>query len=127
MAIATPICRTAPEVWLELAHSYTEHDLPWQAEYTARQALRLDASLEQHLLVSAIGHRQALSGGDALLGRTALPDASLLAERAFCQSGGLFGGLADLAVSGTLAGDVEGSGRAAGVRAIREGPTISGI
>ncbi len=70
-----------PEVWLELAHSYTELDLPWQAEYTARQALRLDTSLEQRLPVSAVGHRQDTSGGDALLGRAALPDASLLAER----------------------------------------------
>ena len=34
-----------PALWLEIARDYSEHGLPWQAGYAARQALRLDAAL----------------------------------------------------------------------------------
>jgi len=70
-----------PDVWFELARNYAAHGLPWQAGYAARQALRLDAALEPQLLALDIGNWQDALAGDAILGRTALPDAALLAER----------------------------------------------
>ena len=70
-----------PAVWLELARSYTDHGLPWQAGYAARQALRLDASLLPQLQALDVRHWQDAAAGDALLGRAALPEAESLAER----------------------------------------------
>jgi len=70
-----------PTVWLDLARSYASRGLPWQAGYAARQALRLDAGLEAQLQALDIGPWHDTSAGDALLGRTTLPEAAALAER----------------------------------------------
>jgi predicted O-linked N-acetylglucosamine transferase (SPINDLY family) len=70
-----------PLVWLDLARYYEGHDLPWQAGYAARQALRFDAGLWPQLQALDIGHWQDASAGDALLGRATLPEAALLAEQ----------------------------------------------
>lgn len=71
------------QVWLALTRSYADHELPWQAAYTARQALRLDASLALQLQTLALGQWQDATAGDALLGRTSLPQAAALAEHFF--------------------------------------------
>jgi protein O-GlcNAc transferase len=76
-----------PAVWLDLARSYARQDLPWQAGYAARQALRLDASLLPALraMESAgalqAGRWQDTAAGDGLLGRASLPEAWALAQR----------------------------------------------
>lgn len=70
-----------PAVWLDLARSYAGDGLPWQAGYAARQAHRLDASLEPQLRALDIGHWKDAAAGDALLGRAMLPEAAVLAER----------------------------------------------
>ena len=36
---------TQPLLWQALARQYAKQSLPWQGGYTARQAVRLDASL----------------------------------------------------------------------------------
>ena len=70
-----------PALWLALARAYAADDLPWQAAYAARQALRLDASLLPALQALAIDAWQDPNGGDALLGRATLANAGALAER----------------------------------------------
>lgn len=75
-----------PALWLDLARLYAGQVLPWQAGYAARQALRLDAGLLPALqaLEGAAGLPagwQSSAGGDALLGRAALPEAASLAQR----------------------------------------------
>src|SRR5688572_1075866 len=72
---------TQPELWLELARRYAACALPWQAGYAARQALRLDAALRPRLQALDMGPWQDAAKGDALLGRAALPEAAILAER----------------------------------------------
>lgn len=72
---------TQSGVWFNLARTYALQGLLWQAGYTARQALRLDAALRPRLLALDMGPWQDAAAGDALLGRFALPDADLLAQR----------------------------------------------
>lgn len=76
---------TQPAVWLVLARSYAARGLPWQAGYAARQALRLDAALAPQLQALDIGQWQDATAGDALLGRSALPEAAALAQRFFAR------------------------------------------
>ena len=61
--------------WLKLAQCYAASGLLWQAGYTARQALRLDAALLPTLQGLAIGPWQDVGAGDGMLGRPRLPDA----------------------------------------------------
>lgn len=70
-----------PVLWLDLARSYAECGLPWQAGYAARQALRLDANLKPQLQALDMGLWQDIAAGDALLGWAVLPDAAVLAEK----------------------------------------------
>lgn len=74
---ATPV---QAEVWLELARHYSRRDLPWQASYAARQALRCDVTLRPQLEALNLGAWQDAAAGDALLGRAVLPEAATLAE-----------------------------------------------
>jgi protein O-GlcNAc transferase len=74
----SPVDATA---WYELAQNYAAIDLPWQAGYAARQAVRCNADLRSRLDALAIGAWQDAAGGDALLGRTSHPEATHLAER----------------------------------------------
>jgi predicted O-linked N-acetylglucosamine transferase (SPINDLY family) len=62
-------------LWLKLAQCYAASGLLWQAGYTARQALRLDAALLPTLQALAIGSWQDAGAGDDMLGRPSLPDA----------------------------------------------------
>lgn len=78
---------TQSAVWLELAGHYAKQGLPWQAGYTARQALRFDAGLLPQIQALAIDRWQDTSGGDALLGRAALPEAASLAEKFIARLG----------------------------------------
>jgi len=55
-------------LWLSLARSYAGHGLPWQAGYTARQALRFDATLAPALQALDIGSWQEATAGEAALG-----------------------------------------------------------
>jgi predicted O-linked N-acetylglucosamine transferase (SPINDLY family) len=75
---ATP---TQAGPWQDLARAYAAADLPWQAGYSARQALRLDAGLRDALQALAIPRWQDAAAGDALLGRPALADGQALARR----------------------------------------------
>lgn len=70
-----------PTIWLALARRYAALDLPWQAGYAARQALRLDATLDASLQLLAIGPWHDATFGDGMLGRTTLAQADLLAQR----------------------------------------------
>lgn len=70
-----------PTLWLALARNYAGLGLPWQAGYAARQALRCDATLAPALNVLTLGPWQDVAAGDALLGRSALPETAALAER----------------------------------------------
>jgi protein O-GlcNAc transferase len=72
---------TQAPVWLALAQGYAGQGLPWQAGYTARQALRCDATLGSALKALKLTAWQDVSAGDALLGRTSLPEAAALAQR----------------------------------------------
>ncbi len=74
-----------PERWFELARHYAAAGFPWQAGYTARQALRLDAALLPRLQALNLGAWQNTTLGDALLGRPRLDDAAALAERFLAQ------------------------------------------
>lgn len=74
-----------PAVWLDLARSYVNDGLPWQAGYAARQAYRLDANLEPQLQALDAGYWKDATAGDALLGRATLPEAVLLAERFYAR------------------------------------------
>jgi predicted O-linked N-acetylglucosamine transferase (SPINDLY family) len=68
-------------VWLALARCYAGQSLLWQAGYTARQALRMDATLGPALNALKLTAWQDVSEADALLGRSTLPDAAVLAKR----------------------------------------------
>ena len=70
-----------PQQWQQLERQYAGQGLPWQAGYAARQAYRLDATLQPQLQALDIGAWQDAALGDALLGRPALPEAQGLAER----------------------------------------------
>jgi protein O-GlcNAc transferase len=76
-----------PEVWLDLARLYAAHQLPWQAGYAARQAVRMDAGLlpELQALEAQGGLRagqwQDPATGDGLLGRAHLPESASMAQR----------------------------------------------
>jgi protein O-GlcNAc transferase len=72
---------TQPLVWLALAKNYHDRGLPWQAGYAARQAQRLDASLESQIQQLGITNWKDATSGDALLGRSMLPEAASLEER----------------------------------------------
>jgi len=61
---------TLTAVWWRLAHKYAAQGLPWQAGYAARQAVRLDASLEPKCQKLNIGQWKEADGGDGLLGRS---------------------------------------------------------
>ncbi len=69
------------KLWFALARAYAADGLPWQMAYTARQALRLDATLGPQLKALANHDWQDMASGDAQLGRTLLPNAIPLAER----------------------------------------------
>ena len=69
--------------WRELARCYAKADLPWQAGYSARQALRLDVGLLGSLQALNIPGWQDAALGDALLGRPSLNDAET--PRIFCS------------------------------------------
>ena len=71
---------TQAPVWLALARGYTAQGLPWQAGYTARQALRCDTTLGTALKDLKLTAWQDVSAGDALLGRATLPEAATLCE-----------------------------------------------
>src|SRR4249919_1300862 len=58
-----------PESWLALARHYAPRDLPWQAAYAARQALRLEPAAATRLQELGIDPGQCAAGGDARLGR----------------------------------------------------------
>lgn len=70
--------------WLDLARAYAAASLPWQAGYAARQALRLDSTLQATLQALAIPGWQDPALGDAQLGRPGLADAAAQAGR--CQA-----------------------------------------
>ena len=69
---ASPVQASA---WFELSRAYAAANLPWQAGYAARQALRCDAALQPRLQDLNLGAWQDTGAGDALLGRAALPEA----------------------------------------------------
>ena len=69
--------------WRDLARAYAKADLPWQAGYSARQALRLDAGLLGALQALNIPRWQDAALGDALMGRPSLNDAET--PRIFCS------------------------------------------
>ncbi len=71
---------TQAPAWLSLARGYAARGLPWQAGYTARQALRCDATLGPALKALRLTAWQDVSAGDALLGRATLPEAATLSE-----------------------------------------------
>lgn len=70
-----------PLAWLDLARHYAGRQLPWQADYAARQAVRCDAALRPQVEALALGGWQATAAGDALLGRAGWPDAASQVER----------------------------------------------
>ena len=70
-----------PQVWLSLARAYASEDLRWQSAYAARQAMRLDATLEEGLERLDIGAWRDEAAGDGRLGRAELADGCELAER----------------------------------------------
>jgi protein O-GlcNAc transferase len=67
--------------WLDLVRDYRQNDLPWQAGYAARQALRCDPALRRELdaLQQASGYEP--DAGDGLLGRPTLAGSGELIER----------------------------------------------
>ncbi|MES2354011.1 MAG: hypothetical protein V4568_06305 [Pseudomonadota bacterium] len=72
---------TQAQAWLELARRYADIGMPWQAGYAARQAVRVDVGLTSVLQHLDIGNWQDAAAGDALLGRTTLPEAAALGEK----------------------------------------------
>ena len=64
-----------PELWLTLARSYAACDLPWQAGYAARQALRVAACAQPLLALRDVANN------DSQLGRAALAESDALIER----------------------------------------------
>ena len=68
-------------LWLALARDYQRHELPWQAAYAARQALRSDPGARGQLETLALGDRQEPNAGDAQLGQPRLAHAAALIER----------------------------------------------
>jgi len=70
-----------PLLWQALARQYAKQSLPWQGGYTARQAVRLDASLAPGLHALGLTGWQDAAAGDAQLGRATLPEAAALAQR----------------------------------------------
>lgn len=80
---------TRPALWLDLAGSYAERGLVWQAGHAARQAYRLDASLLAQLQALQLRAWQDTHDGDAWLGGLALAnvgaDAGALMQR-FAQA-----------------------------------------
>lgn len=64
--------------WHELASCYAGHNLPWQAGYAARQALRFDSALLPALNKLSIGAWQDAAMGDGRLGRPDLRDTEQL-------------------------------------------------
>jgi len=74
------------DVWLDLARRYVQRDLPWQAGYAARQALRLDPALASQLQALEIESWQEATAGDALLGRSTLPQAAQWSVRFHAQT-----------------------------------------
>jgi predicted O-linked N-acetylglucosamine transferase (SPINDLY family) len=74
---------TQPLLWQALARQYAQQSLPWQGGYTARQAVRLDASLTAAVQTLGLAGWQNPGAGDAQLGRASLPEAAALAKR-FC-------------------------------------------
>ena len=70
-----------PLLWQALASQYAKQSLPWQGGYTARQAVRLDASLAPALHALGLTGWQDAGAGDAQLGRATLPEAAALAQR----------------------------------------------
>ena len=70
-------------LWFDLAQCYGHYDLPWQAAYAARQAVRFDPTLEPAVSTLKIGSGQGTATGDGLLGRASLPQAAALTERFF--------------------------------------------
>lgn len=71
---------THSALWFDLARDYASHDLPWQAGYAARQALRMQPTLKPTLSALHMGPWQDVTSGDAQLGRSALPQAHALIE-----------------------------------------------
>jgi protein O-GlcNAc transferase len=70
-----------PRLWLELAIDYQRHDLPWQAGYAARQALRCDPGLRPELDALGPASWHEASSGDGQLGRATLPQAAALIKQ----------------------------------------------
>ena len=72
---------TWAQPWLALARLYKASGLAWQALYTARQAVRLNANLKSQVHALALEPLDKEVQSDALLGRANLPEAAALAER----------------------------------------------
>ena len=70
-----------PELWMDLVCSYAHAGLLWQAGYAARQAVKYDEKLLARLQGLDLGSWRDITAGDALLGRSDLPDAGKRAEQ----------------------------------------------
>ncbi|MEF8756297.1 MAG: tetratricopeptide repeat protein [Accumulibacter sp.] len=84
-AAGQPCARHRPldaGLWLALARDYQRHELPWQAAYAARQALRSDPGVRSlsQLDALALGDRYDPATGDAQLGQPRLAHAATLIE-----------------------------------------------
>ncbi len=72
---------TNAQLWYELAETYNQHQLDWQAAYSARQAVRCDPSRQTRLNALNLSHWQDATAGDAALGRAVLLNADALIAR----------------------------------------------
>ena len=70
-----------PELWMDLVCSYAHAGLLWQAGYAARQAIKYDEKLLARLQGLELGPWRDITAGDALLGRSVLPEAAERAEQ----------------------------------------------
>jgi protein O-GlcNAc transferase len=71
----------SPQAWFDLASDYRVRDLPWQAAYAARQAVRCDPTLHQQIENLGLDAWHDAKAGDGQLGRATLAHAEALAEK----------------------------------------------
>ncbi len=86
---ALRLSATQVQVWINLVRRYAEYSLPWQAAYTARQALRFDATLLTQLAPLLqnlkVENWQDAKVGDSWLNRMNPSQAALLVEQFAAQ------------------------------------------
>lgn len=72
---------TEASAWQALAAWYVAHDLPWQAEYAGRQAVRCAPELREAVAAVVLCSEAAETRGEHLLGQAVVPEAAELAAR----------------------------------------------